>query len=98
MGNSRLFILIVATLVPLSAHALDSVDSEMHSRVIQRVQSDHQADMKSGKVRRAPANLRNNAPSAIHTDAVAAKHPTQVQQMKILKAAPVVKAKTPVTK
>jgi hypothetical protein len=88
MENSRLLILIVALLVPLSAHALEA-DSDMHSRVTNKVQSDHQADLKTGRVKRAPAAttaapVHRQAPTAM----TAAPHPVQVQELKLKKAAP----------
>jgi hypothetical protein len=80
------------------AHAEDAVDSQMHNAVSNKVQQDHQADMKAGAVtaKKSGSNSKtssnagsSNASAGKATTAAApAQHPMQINDLKKKKAAP----------
>lgn len=67
----------------------DSLDSQMHTEVTQKVQTDHEQDLKAGKIKqrssREPASAQAPSNAAISTAAGGTSgtlaHPTQVQQL-----------------
>jgi hypothetical protein len=87
-------VLIAAGLVAPYTVRADDRDAEMHSAVQQRVQQDHQSDMKAGKVAHPAAKAAASSSSSTSTSApaasshAAAPHPTQVQELKLKKKAP----------
>ena len=101
MNISRtLLILMTAGLLPLAAFAADAVDSQMHTDVAQKVQADHEQDLKAGKIGshsgRTPASASVNSPAAGGTSGTIA-HPAQVQQLQKKAATPPPKVSKPVT-
>lgn len=103
MNISRtLLILMTAWLIPVGVFAADQVDSQMHNEVSQKVQNDHEQDLKSGKIgahsNRNPASAQGSINSAATggTSGTIA-HPAQVQQLQKKAATPPPKVTKPVT-
>jgi hypothetical protein len=100
MKLSNLILSIAMITAPLLALGADSMDSDFHSQVTQKVQHDHAADMKSGAVhgRRSharPISAPGTTSAASTTTSVASggtsgtlAHPAQVQQAQHKKHAP----------
>lgn len=105
MNISRTVLILMASwLLPLGVFAADQVDSQMHSDVSQKVQRDHEQDLKAGKIGshsgRSPASAQTAAamtsPAAGGTSGTIA-HPAQVQQLQKKAATPPPKVTKPVT-
>jgi hypothetical protein len=77
---------LLAVPVPLAAYALDNFDAELRSRVTDKVQRDHAADMKAGRIAHSMANHGSassaSGPTTVAAAAPLAVHPNQVQDLK----------------
>jgi hypothetical protein len=81
-----------------AAYAEDEVDSRLHSAVTNKIQQDHQADMKSGLVgggARSPASVSGTSAAVTHATAA---QPAQVQSLQKKKSTPPPPPKAPPTK
>lgn len=88
------------SLAPSWALSADPTDSEYHSQVTTKVQQDHAADVKSGKIAKTRNHQTSNSsgqgvnPAQTSTTAATGgtsgtiAHPTQVQDAKKKKATP----------
>lgn len=95
------------SLAPALAFSADAMDSAFHSQVSNKVQQDHVADVKSGKVAKRGSHQASNqsnssASGTASTSAVSAAaggtsgtiaHPAQVKQAQKKQATPPPKAK-----
>jgi hypothetical protein len=80
-----LTVLVLSVLTLSSAYAADSLDAQLHSMVTDKVQQDHAADVKAGKVghRSSHTNTSSGSTAAAATSSsTSATHPNQVQDLK----------------
>jgi hypothetical protein len=77
--------MLLACLAPCPLFAADPLDSQIHSDVSEKVRSDHEQDVKSGKFAshsgRGPTSAQSVAGTSTVAGPPAAAHPTQVQEL-----------------
>lgn len=80
---------LMAIPAPYAAYAMDAFDAQLHSAVTQKIQQDHAADVRAGRVASAGSHGANTASTTSATastgnsaNAAPAVHPNQVQDLK----------------
>lgn len=85
MKKTWISISLLAIPAPLAAYAMDSFDAQLHSAVAEKVQRDHAADVRAGRVGHASSRAASSSTAATPAStstAPSATHPNQVQDLK----------------
>lgn len=87
MKKTLVSLSLLALPVSYAAYAMDSFDAQLHSVVTQKVQQDHAADLKAGRIGHSTTShvagaTTSAGPTTSDSITTSAAHPNQVQDLK----------------